>query len=120
MCAICLGKPDIVVPTLSVAIFADGCFFHQCPVHGRIPETNRRYWEPKLAGNVRRDKENGERLCELGYPVWRYWEHEFRGKNLPATREEICHRLSGRVRDWTKGARRRLRQMDSRSPPVSH
>ncbi|MYK68781.1 MAG: very short patch repair endonuclease [Gammaproteobacteria bacterium] len=68
------GQPDIVVPTLSLAIFADGCFFHQCPDHGRIPDTNRSYWETKLAGNVRRDAENREKLRKLGYSVWRYWE----------------------------------------------
>ena len=111
------GQPDIVIPTLSVAIFADGCFFHLCPVHGRIPESNRSYWGPKLAGNVKRDKENAERLIELGYSVWRYWEHEFRGKNLAVTRDRICDRLSGRVGEWKKGGRRRPRQVDSPSSP---
>ncbi len=103
------GQPDIVVPTLWLTIFADGCFFHQCPDHGRIPDTNRPYWKPKLAGNVRRDQENGEKLRKLGYSVWRYWEHDFRGKNLQATREEIHHRLSRRVSDWKNGGRQRLR-----------
>lgn len=103
------GQPDIVVPTLWLTIFADGCFFHQCPDHGRIPDTNRPYWEPKLAGNVRRDLENGDKLRKLGYSVWRYWEHDFRGNSLQATREEIGRRLSRRVSDWKNGGRQRLR-----------
>lgn len=103
------GQPDIVVPTLSLAIFADGCFFHQCPDHGRIPDTNRPYWETKLAGNVRRDAENRDKLRKLGYSVWRYWEHDLRGRNLLTTREEIDHRLSQRVSDWRNGGRQRRR-----------
>lgn len=103
------GQPDIVVPTLALAIFADGCFFHQCPEHGRIPETNKSYWEPKLAGNVRRDAENSEKLRQLGYSVWRYWEHDFRGKRLHATRKEIDHRLVQRVTDWKNAGRPRRR-----------
>lgn len=101
------GKPDIVVPTLSLAIFADGCFFHQCPEHGRIPETNRLYWEPKLVANVKRDRENDERLRSLGYSVWRYWEHDFRGKNLSTTEERIGHKLSQRVSAWRNSGRPR-------------
>ena len=55
------GQPDIVVPTLSLTIFPDGCFFHQCPDHGRIPDTNRSYWETKLAGKCpARRGESGE------------------------------------------------------------
>lgn len=103
------GQPDIFVPTLSLVVFADGCFFHRCPEHGRIPETNRSYWGPKLAGNVRRDIQNDEKLRSLGYSVWRYWEHDFRGKNLSATRKKIADRLNQRVTDWKNGGRRRLR-----------
>lgn len=103
------GQPDIVVPTLSLAIFADGCFFHQCPEHGRIPDTNRAYWESKLAGNVRRDAESSEKLRTLGYSVWRYWEHDFRGKSLRTTQEEIGHRLTRRVMAWKKAGRPRRR-----------
>lgn len=103
------GQPDIVVPTLSLTIFADGCFFHQCPDHGRIPDTNRSYWETKLAGNVRRDAENREKLRKLGYSVWHYWEHDLRGKNLKATREAIHQRLSERVSHWKNAGRQRPR-----------
>jgi len=42
-----LGRPDVVIPPLQLAIFADGCFFHGCPEHYRPPLSNRDYWVPK-------------------------------------------------------------------------
>jgi DNA mismatch endonuclease (patch repair protein) len=88
------GKPDVVVPTLWLAVFVDGCFYHSCPHHGRIPSSNRDYWEPKLRGNVRRDERNRRRLRSLGYHVWRFWEHDFTGR----ARATATHRrIEGRV-----------------------
>ena len=94
------GQPHVVVPTLSVAIFADGCFFHHCPQHGRIPDTNRDYWGPKLERNVRRDRRNRKRLRSLGYSTWRYWEHDFSAKNFEATKRILEGRLRRRVNAW--------------------
>ncbi len=70
------GKPDFVVPTLWLIVFVDGCFFHQCSKHGRIPDSNRAYWEPKLRRNVRRDASNRRKLRSAGYTVVRIWEHD--------------------------------------------
>lgn len=72
------GKPDLVIPTLRVAIFADGCFFHHCPIHGRIPVSRREYWEPKIHRNVERDRTAEAKLREAGFEVWRFWEHELK------------------------------------------
>lgn len=69
------GQPDIVVPALRLAIFLDGCFYHCCPRHGHIPESNCGYWAPKLARNVRRDRANSRALRRIGFGVWRVWEH---------------------------------------------
>ena len=33
------GRPDFYLPGLKLAIFADGCFWHRCPTHGRVPGT---------------------------------------------------------------------------------
>src|SRR5580698_284189 len=56
------GCPDVVVPSLRLCIFADGCFFHGCPSHWRPPATRREYWVPKIEGNIRRDKRHAKDL----------------------------------------------------------
>ena len=70
------GRPDIVVPSLMLVIFADGCFYHCCPIHGHIPKSNVRYWRGKLEHNARRDRANHRSLRKMGYAVWRFWEHD--------------------------------------------
>ena len=67
---------DLVFTRARVAVFVDGCFWHCCPEHFRIPATNRDYWEPKLAANVARDRQTDELLATHGWTVIRVWEHE--------------------------------------------
>lgn len=68
-------RPDIVFPRAKVAVFIDGCFWHQCPEHGQMPKANREYWAPKLARNVERDRANDAALIENGWTVLRFFEH---------------------------------------------
>ena len=37
------GNPDFIFRAARLAVFVDGCFWHGCPIHGSIPETNRRF-----------------------------------------------------------------------------
>jgi DNA mismatch endonuclease (patch repair protein) len=69
-------RVDIAFPKRRVAVFVDGCFWHGCSDHGNLPNSNRAYWEPKLARNRRRDAETAELLGEMGWVVVRVWEHE--------------------------------------------
>ena len=69
-------RPDIVFTRERVAIFVDGCFWHQCPRHGAVPQANRAYWLPKLEANTARDRRTSESLKQLGWRVVRIWEHE--------------------------------------------
>ncbi len=75
------GCPDIFIPSLNVAFFVDGCFFHGCPIHGHVPHTNSEYWQQKIARNMRRDLRNRRSLRRSGVSVWRFWEHELRPTN---------------------------------------
>jgi DNA mismatch endonuclease (patch repair protein) len=68
-------RPDIVFRGERVAVFVDGCFWHRCPDHGRMPNANRSYWEPKLTGNVQRDLRNNRELAAAGWLVLRFFEH---------------------------------------------
>jgi DNA mismatch endonuclease (patch repair protein) len=67
---------DIVFPSKRVAVFIDGCFWHGCPEHGRVPKANAAYWNAKLARNVERDARNTALLRGAGWTVLRHWEHE--------------------------------------------
>lgn len=69
-------RPDVVFTRRQVAVFVDGCFWHGCPQHGRLPRVNERYWTPKLAGNVARDQRNVAALNAAGWTVVRLWEHQ--------------------------------------------
>ncbi len=91
------GAPDVVVPSLRLVILADGCFYHCCPKHGRVPDSNRAYWEPKLAGNVRRDRAHRRALRALGFSVWRFWEHDLEYRGLARTYAVLERRLAKRV-----------------------
>lgn len=69
-------KADVVFTRQRVAVFLDGCFWHGCPDHGRLPSVNHWYWEPKLRRNKERDADVDAKLSAAGWTVLRYWEHE--------------------------------------------
>src|SRR6056297_1507536 len=68
------GTPDIVLPKYGTVIFVNGCFWHghDCP-RGKIPETNRDFWEKKIEKNRTRDKENYRKIEELGWQTIIIW-----------------------------------------------
>lgn len=69
-------QADIVFTRVRVAVFVDGCFWHQCPEHATHPKANSAWWAAKLAANVARDADTDRRLAEAGWQVVRVWEHE--------------------------------------------
>lgn len=69
-------KPDFVFRKERVALFVDGCFWHRCPLHSKLPENNREFWEQKLARNVERDRLSNRELEKAGWQVVRVWEHD--------------------------------------------
>jgi len=73
------GKPDFVFPKSKIAVFIDGCFWHGCPRHCRMPATNTRYWVNKIDGNKQRDGRVTKELRKMGWIVFRFWEHELAG-----------------------------------------
>lgn len=73
------GKPDFAFPKKRVVVFIDGCFWHGCPKHCRLPATNVQYWESKIDGNVLRDRRVTRELKKRGWIVFRFWEHELKG-----------------------------------------
>lgn len=70
-----LGKPDFVFYEQRVAVFVDGCFWHGCREHSRVPKSNVAYWRTKLQRNVQRDRRNNRALRSRGWNVIRFWQH---------------------------------------------
>ena len=76
------GKPDVTFPNSKVAIFVDGCFWHDCPKHGQIPENNREFWIKKINANKKRDKLVNKTIQKKGWKVLRIWECELKDKKI--------------------------------------
>lgn len=67
---------DVVFTRARVAVFIDGCYWHGCPEHFAVPQTNAAYWSSKISGNVERDLRNDTVLTDAGWLVLRFWEHD--------------------------------------------
>jgi DNA mismatch endonuclease, patch repair protein len=67
---------DIAFSRTKIAIFVDGCYWHGCPSHGRVPRSNREWWIEKLRRNQARDLQTAAHLRALGWKVIRFWEHQ--------------------------------------------
>lgn len=74
------GKPDIVFVRARVAVFVDGCFWHGCPRHCRMPSSNTDYWEAKIERNTARDQRVAKALRSQGWRVIRVWEHDVKSR----------------------------------------
>jgi DNA mismatch endonuclease (patch repair protein) len=69
-------EADIVIATLRLAVFVDGCFWHGCPLHATWPKANEVFWRNKIERNRDRDRDTDQRLEQAGWTVVRIWEHE--------------------------------------------
>jgi len=95
------GRPDIVLPKYRAVIFVHGCFWHGhegCPA-AKLPETNREFWEAKIAANVERDNRQLAELHKLGWRVAVVW-----GCTLKADGERSIAALA----DWLSSAKASL------------
>jgi len=74
------GKPDIVIKKDKLAIFINGCFWHQHKGCKRktMPKGNRNYWKPKLERNVAKQKADIKALRKDNWKVGIVWECETR------------------------------------------
>lgn len=70
------GNPDFLDWKNKKVIFIDGCFWHQCPIHAKRPQNNKRYWREKLDKNILRDLEVNLAYKNSGWEVVRIWEHD--------------------------------------------
>lgn len=86
------GKPDLVFPRHRVVVFVHGCLWHW---HGcarsRMPETNTKYWQTKIARNQARDREHVAALTALDWRVLTVWECALKVRTLNQTADATAH-----------------------------
>lgn len=86
------------MPRRMVAVFVDGCFWHNCPEHGRKTPfigPNAVLWERKMIRNAERDVRSTNVAESLGWRVHRYWECQVRDDVTAVARELLEHPQSG-------------------------
>ena len=81
-------RPDFLFPAPRIVVFVDGCFWHGCAQHCKMPSSNTGFWREKLASNRRRDSLVNRLLRDRGWTVIRLWEHQL------ADSGDVCvHRI---------------------------
>ena len=89
------GKPDLVILSKRVAVFVNGCFWHQhekCKL-GYLPKSNVVFWETKLSKNRERDKMVRMQLKREGWKVITIWECEI-VENLEKTLKNTARTIN--------------------------
>jgi DNA mismatch endonuclease (patch repair protein) len=71
-----VGNPDVVIKEVGIVIFINGCFWHGCKKHFRLPKTNIEFWNKKIKRNIERQKESIKELKKFGYKSVIIWEHD--------------------------------------------
>lgn len=91
------GKPDVSNMSKKFVVFIDGEFWHGYNWQNKKEriKSNRDFWIPKIERNIQRDNQNNEKLKDMGYMVFRFWEHQIK-KNL-----DLC---IGQVLDYIKSS----------------
>jgi DNA mismatch endonuclease (patch repair protein) len=69
------GHSHFIFRRHRLALFVDGCFWHGCRWHCRMPSNNRTYWQKKIVRNTLRDRATSKLLRKSGWRVIRIWEH---------------------------------------------
>lgn len=85
------GRPDLVFRRFNAVVFVHGCFWHRH--HGcryaYTPQSNRAFWQSKLAATVNRDRRNVHKLETAGWRVLVIWECELGQARLAALTRAI-------------------------------
>lgn len=90
------GKPDFLFRAQRVAVFVDGCFWHGCSRHCRMPKSNVAFWRRKIGTNRKRDLIVNRCLRKNGWRVIRFWEHSLAKPEAVAKRlQSSLARISG-------------------------
>lgn len=83
------GTPDIFVQKYGVAIFVNGCFWHQhgCKLTTR-PKSNTDFWNNKFDTNIVRDIKTQHKLSLMGIRTATVWECSLAGTSRTSNNEK--------------------------------
>lgn len=97
------GRPDLVLKKYRTCIFVNGCFWHGHRVDlntidssecCKIPRTNRDFWIAKIRRNMERDREEVQRLTQMGWHSITVWECELKPSKREETLDSIAYTLN--------------------------
>ncbi len=89
------GHPDVSWPGKKVAIFVNGCFWHQCPYcKPPLPKTNVGFWTDKFAKNKARDRRVLRELRAMGWKTHVIWECQLQPKKIDRTLGRLLPKLA--------------------------
>ena len=61
-----IARVDFYLPEYRIVIQADGCYWHNCPIHGK----------DRFTKSVEKDIKQDKVLTFNGFNVYRFWEHQ--------------------------------------------
>lgn len=93
------GTPDIFILKYGVAIFVNGCFWHQhgCKLTTR-PKSNAAFWNNKFDTNIVRNIKTQHRLSLMGIRTATVWECSLKVSNQNMSVEMVLERLVDFIR----------------------
>lgn len=77
------GHPDARIGVRTL-LFVNGCFWHGCEYHFKLPSTNAAFWRAKIRRNRERQDEVVRHLRADGWRVLVAWEHQLKRANMAA------------------------------------
>ena len=92
------GKPDIANISKKFVVFIDGEFWHGYNWEEKKTriKANREFWIPKIERNMQRDRQNTAALLEMGFKVFRFWEHQIK-KDLDGCVKQVVAYVENRI-----------------------
>ncbi|MCH5165509.1 MAG: DNA mismatch endonuclease Vsr [Clostridiales bacterium] len=98
------GKPDIVLKKYRTVIFINGCFWHghEGCSKAHLPKSNIEFWANKIDYNRRRDAEEYDKLCEMGWNVITVWGCELSKNLFNETMDTVVSRINNNLKQSDK------------------
>lgn len=93
------GRPDLSIEKYKLAVFIDGEFWHGYNWNERKVKlkSNRNFWIPKIERNMQRDRQVNQKLEDLGFTVFRFWESEIKTNLKTCINDVMVYLQTGRI-----------------------